>query len=302
MEIIKKNILLLFVSMAILLPAVAQADFISPGFKGVDYCFKISNINEYSDYIFISSHEGYGSGGFETIEEGECISPYFPETILAIKRVDFEKIGLGTKEHIDKFNKLPYVPNPEDEKQRKILEEKTKILFSSKNLLNSGVELESIRQFPVFSKIEYITDVLKIKSINDTNFNIVKSEVVYTFVNGKVNVVEYKNQGIMPQPKETIFSYLFNFLITFAVEFLIILAFIKSNPKKILLYSFIINLITFPIANVIYHLVGGLIIVEVGVFIVEFILLKKLLKIDYKKAAKISFVANIITAIMGIIF
>lgn len=302
MRSIKKPILFFLLSILFSFPVIVSADIISPMSKGVEYCFQILNIKDYPDYVFISSHNGYGSGGFNLIHEGDCISPYFPETILAIKKYDFDKMSLGTEKEINVFND-PYISiREEDDKQREIYEEKVGALFSSPKLLNSGIEIDGIRETFIFSDVEKIVDVLRINNIYKNNFELVKSEVIYTYTDGKSDVVKYKNQETMPKPTRIMSVFWIKFILTFLIEFIVILFFIRLNPKKLLLFSFVVNLITFPLANILYSVFIKLIFIELGVFVVEFILLKKMLKISYPAAIKISLVANLITMVIGLIF
>lgn len=270
--------------------------------KGADYCFQILNIKDYPDYVFISSYNGYGSGGFNLIHEGDCVRPYFPETILAIKKHDFDKMNLGTEKEIDNFNG-PYVSlGEESDKQREIYEEKVEALFSSPRLLNSGIEIHRIRENFIFSDVEKIVDVLRINNINESNFELLKSEVIYTYTNGKSDVVKYKNQETMPKPTRVIPVFWVKFIFTFLIEFIVILLFTRLNPTRLLLVAFVVNLITFPLANILYSLFVELIFIEIGVFIVESILLKKMLKISYPAAIRISLVTNLITMLIGFMF
>lgn len=300
MSIIKKNVILFLFFFIFFLPLIVSADMISLGFKGAGYCFKISNIENYPDYVFISSHEGYGGGGFSLIQQDDCIKPYFPETIFAIKKYDFEKINLGSEEQIGIFNG-PYIPDGGDkDKQMELYEKKVETLFSNPGLLDSGIEMNRIQEISIFNNIKKIVDVLEIKSINESNFELVKSEVVYTYSSGRSDVVEYKNQDVRPKPTGTVSSYVIKFILTFLIEFFVILLFIRAEPKKLLLYSLIVNIITFPLATILYNGISGLVIIELGVFLVESVILMRLLKIKYAKAVLISFVANVITAIIGL--
>lgn len=304
MSKIKKNAILFLLFCAFLLPVGVSADIISPGFKGVGYCFKISNIEDYPDYVFISSPYGYVSisGFFSLIHKGDCISPYSPETIFAIKKYDFDKINLGTEEEIDNFNG-PYIQDGGDrDKQKDLYEEKVETLFSNPGLLDSGIAMNRIQEISIFNNIKKIVDVLEIKNIDGDNFELVKSEVIYTYTSGESDVVKYKNQEVRPKPTGTMLSYVIKFILTFLIEFFVILLFIRVEPKKLLLYSLIVNIITFPLATILYNGINGLVIIEFGVFLVESVLLMKLLKIKYSKAALISFIANVITTTIGLFF
>ncbi len=91
------------------------------------------------------------------------------------------------------------------------------------------------------------------------------------------------------------------FLLTFAVELIIYFIFLK-NWKEIILYCFLINLFTWPLANLSYGFFGMFWIIEFVVFLVEAVLIKLLFKIGWKKAFIVSFIANLLTAGIGLIF
>ena len=65
----------------------------------------------------------------------------------------------------------------------------------------------------------------------------------------------------------------------------------------------LLNIITWPIVNFIFppQSILYFIIIEFGVFIVEALGLKFLLKLDYNKAFLISFCANFATALIGFV-
>lgn len=96
-------------------------------------------------------------------------------------------------------------------------------------------------------------------------------------------------------------SFISGFLITFIAELAIYLIFIKEKKSKIILYCFLINLFTWPLANIIYRIYGLFLAIESGVFLAEWALIFLMFKIDWKKAGLVSFIANLITAILGLL-
>jgi len=92
-------------------------------------------------------------------------------------------------------------------------------------------------------------------------------------------------------------------ILTIFIEFMIIWGFEKNEPLKLLFYSFIVNSITLPLASYTYlHIYPNLIMVEFLVIVAEGLLLKYLLEIDYKRATLLSFVANLSTFLVGVIW
>lgn len=92
---------------------------------------------------------------------------------------------------------------------------------------------------------------------------------------------------------------LFSFLITFFIELLVYFLIIKDKIIKIIGYCFLINLFTWPLANLFYGLFGYFYLIEFFVILIEFFLLLFLFDIKWERALTISLVANIITATLG---
>jgi len=90
-------------------------------------------------------------------------------------------------------------------------------------------------------------------------------------------------------------------LVTIAIEYLVIIAMLRKEPLKVLLYATLVNCITWPPAMFFYT--GGMLqlfFIEAIVFIVESVLLKYLLQIKMRKAFMLSLVANAATALLGV--
>jgi hypothetical protein len=94
----------------------------------------------------------------------------------------------------------------------------------------------------------------------------------------------------------------FIFILTFLTEFFIILLFLRKNPLKILLYVFLINLFTWPLANFAYSYDFNFYLIESIVVLAESVLLMYLLDLKYFNALLISFIANFITASFSFFF
>jgi|SRR3989344_6139847 len=95
-------------------------------------------------------------------------------------------------------------------------------------------------------------------------------------------------------------QYIFPLLLTIIVEFIIFWLIIKDKPTKLFFYSFIINSFTQPLGIFLYqNALINFYIAELLIFILESFLISLLFKIKYKKAFLISFLANIVTALIG---
>lgn len=90
------------------------------------------------------------------------------------------------------------------------------------------------------------------------------------------------------------------FLITYIIEFVITFLFIRKPLAKILIYSFLVNLLTWPLAQ---YFVGytGILLMEFLVFLTESVLIKILFEIKYGKAVLISLTANLVSFLLGFI-
>ena len=95
------------------------------------------------------------------------------------------------------------------------------------------------------------------------------------------------------------------FVLTFLIEYFIVWIFLRKQFKKeklkLLGFVFLINLFTWPIANWAYYCWGYFWPVEFSVIFVESILIKLLMDVKIKKALLISFVVNIVTALLSFI-
>lgn len=98
------------------------------------------------------------------------------------------------------------------------------------------------------------------------------------------------------------YNLIIPWIITIFVEFIIIWLFIRREPAKLLFYSLLINSITLPLATYSYlYIFPNLILTEAGVILAETVLLKLILNISYRQSLIISAVANITSAMLGII-
>jgi hypothetical protein len=96
-------------------------------------------------------------------------------------------------------------------------------------------------------------------------------------------------------------NLLFYLISTIIIEFIVYIIAIKKKAAFLFIYCLLINLITWPLANLLYGLFGLFLIIEICVFVIESILIKYLIDINWKKAIIISLIANLITAVMGFI-
>jgi len=93
----------------------------------------------------------------------------------------------------------------------------------------------------------------------------------------------------------------FYLIFTIILEFIVYIITIRKKTILLLIYCFLINLFSWPLANLFYGIYGLFWAIEIGVFITESVLVKYLLNISWKKAIIVSFIANLITIIFGLI-
>jgi hypothetical protein len=93
----------------------------------------------------------------------------------------------------------------------------------------------------------------------------------------------------------------FKFGLTFVIEFFVILAFMRKKPLKLAVYVFLINLFSWPLANLAYDFYQNILLIELVVVLVESILLMYLLEVKYWKALLMIFVANAASFLAGLL-
>lgn len=96
-------------------------------------------------------------------------------------------------------------------------------------------------------------------------------------------------------------NILINFILTFLIELIIFYIFLRRDYIKTAGYVLLINLFSWPLANLFYNSFNHLLVVELGVFIVEGFLIMLLFEFSWKKSFLLSLVANFISAFVGLL-
>jgi len=94
-------------------------------------------------------------------------------------------------------------------------------------------------------------------------------------------------------------NLLVQFLLTIILELIVVFLFLRKDYIKTVIYVFLINLFTWPIANLIYGMGLNYYAVEAGIVLVESVLFIVLFKMSSRKALLISLVANFVSAFAG---
>jgi hypothetical protein len=97
--------------------------------------------------------------------------------------------------------------------------------------------------------------------------------------------------------------YILSLVLTTAVEFLVLWLLTRRPVRQVLIYSILVNALTQPIATYVYqNVIGVLWLVEVGVVLVESVIIMLLFKFRYGRAALLSLAANSVTTLIAILW
>ena len=92
-------------------------------------------------------------------------------------------------------------------------------------------------------------------------------------------------------------------LVTVAAEFLILWLLTRKPPLKVLVYSILINSVTQPISTYVYMNLPGLLwVIELGVVLVESVIIMLLFRLKYRRALLFSLAANAATTLLGVLW
>ena len=96
------------------------------------------------------------------------------------------------------------------------------------------------------------------------------------------------------------YPFFINFVLTVCVEFIVLSFFVKNmRYYNLFFYTLLINLFTWPLANLYYGFGFNFFAVELGVVLAESLLFKYFFGMNYRRAVLVSFVVNGVTASMG---
>jgi len=167
-----------------LIPA-AFADVIEPGMKNINYNYKISNIDDYPEYIFLA--HGVPSPSLEIITSKE-FSFYKLSTvsIYAVKKSDLNEEELKNMDDLQNF------------------------FNNNSKLISSDIKLDgSYGNIGMDNPLDNVLLELEITSINDNKMNIKKSKVIYTYSDGSTQEELIENQDVLPEPSKNSISNIY---------------------------------------------------------------------------------------------
>ena len=161
--------------------STALADVIIPGTKDVNSCYEISNIANYSDYVFLTYE--WPMPHYGIISAGECFGPGYKlgsVSIYAIGNLSFNESELQGENATGIMN---YFEN-------------------NTQLIPSDIQLRSYGLVPEDSHLEKAVTVLNIVSLNTSNLQIQKSKIIYTYADGTSEEKSFQNQDVAPEPSK----------------------------------------------------------------------------------------------------
>lgn len=179
----KKLICILFLlTIPFIIPFKTFADILPEGQKGIDYCFKIDNINNYPDYTFIAYPTFFGKGAYTILKQDTCLKFYknvFPRIYATLKR-NFNEKDILTKGEESYFG-------------------------DTTKLLPSGLEVHDYSYVDKNNPLDKVTDIATITSLTENSFQVQKSKIVYTYTDGHTEEKNYADQNNQLEPSRKVF-------------------------------------------------------------------------------------------------
>ncbi|MGF7119251.1 hypothetical protein [Methanobacterium oryzae] len=199
----KKKIFFSIIFLLILLSttSVAFADVIEPGMKEIKYYYKISNIDNYPDYIFLA--HGTPSPTVEIVNSSEfSFYKFSTVSVYAIKKSDFSE------------NELK---NMDDEELEDFFKNDSRVI-------PSDIELQgSYKNVVIANPLDKALVVLEVTSINENKLEIEKSKIIYRYVDGTEEEEKFVDQNITPEPSKNSVSFWSSQLFYVIISFLAII-------------------------------------------------------------------------------
>jgi len=172
------SILLLLMLILTFYPSNVCADVIEPGMKEIKNYYKISNINDYSDYVFLI--HGNPSPTYEIINSSKFSFYKLSQiSIYAVKKSNFNEEDL--KDKSDAEIQDYFKNNPE--------------------VIHSNLELDGLYgTVKIDNPLDSAVTILRIVSLNESELEIEKSKIIYVYKDGSLEEKIFKNQNDTPQP------------------------------------------------------------------------------------------------------
>jgi len=176
-------ILLIFI---LLVPSAVSADVMMPGQKSVSWCYEISNIGDYPDYVFIITGHVIG---YEIVKE-DCFTFYknAQPYIYAIAKNEFNETELSglLSEGVENLNN-----------------------YLEQNFPKSDITLEAFGTVPEDDPLKDVVITLQIRSLDENTFDVDKSMITYTYADGTSEEKVFQRQDVLPDRSKKAFPFLY---------------------------------------------------------------------------------------------
>ena len=194
-----REFILLFVFLISVFQFV-KADLIMPGSKPIDYCVRITNVNEFPEYVFLAhltlsgiSRVTPNNQGYQILEENECIDIGYKLNVAElyfVKVKDFNESAIGINRWFDLT-----------EQEKNEVRNRLGFLFNNESTLfgNDSYPREGKQMLANYIYFNYDQDIMKIseKQFGTEYYNMfwnpVKSKTLNIKVveeNGKFSISE----------------------------------------------------------------------------------------------------------------
>ncbi|MFC1774938.1 hypothetical protein ACFLZN_01335 [Nanoarchaeota archaeon] len=234
-----RKVIFILIALLVLI-STCYADIITPDEKPVDYCFEISNLDEFPEYVFLVDY----SINEYSILTGECVSFYKLDTatIYAIEDSKFDEsdflidellpdcIGLTGEEMRECYNRQADLL----EKGRLLEEEYFK---TNPDLIKSDLTFYPATTVDLLDPTNSVKDVFSITSIGD-KLEIKKVKVIYEFDDWTSQEIEYVTDdrpevwGSTKVVKSPLWIFLIAFVAGVVIAIVLVVRSVKSKPRS----------------------------------------------------------------------
>ncbi len=211
MSLVKFSHIMVFLIVIALITSNSSADVIYPGEKNIPYSYQISNIQNYSDYVFIlhgspnPSMEVLNTSEFNFYKLSTCY-------IYAIPQAVFNEVQLNqmSEDQVSTF------------------------LKNDSRVARSNLELKGLYgSVSESDSLESALIILKINSIKGNTLDIQKDKVIYNYMNGQTVEKPFLNQNQTPAPPSPGPSWdYYIYLVLLPILALLIIAFIIIRRRS----------------------------------------------------------------------
>lgn len=176
MNVLDLNRILIFLLIMVSVTGIASADVINPGEKSIPFSYQLSNIQDYSDYVFIL--HGNPNPSMEVLNSSEFSFYKFSTcSIYAVPVVVFNQVQV----------------NQMNDSQL------SEFLASDTSVARSTLKLEGLYgTVKEGDSLESALIILNIKSIQGNNLDIQKEMIVYGYSDGQKVEKPFQSQNQTP--------------------------------------------------------------------------------------------------------